>query len=529
MQSKQLSTPFNNLPNDIISQDNYWVTKFKIRQEYFYDDENYSRKKEKIMINELSLGEKNRNIFLMKKRFKKFNLLNEENIHPLIFKLTIPREVYEKCNEMKIKISQFKEILELFLSEDLIKKYIGLVGIKKFLIFYNTKILHELNHIDIISKLFFLLENFPSEFQYQALWCLSYILLSDNKSQIICKVERSELLKIINLLDSNIEQIKSQAILLLGKLANDSSKIRKILFKEKTFDKLIIISKLTNNKKLIKLITWAISKFFRIKQKPTLDMIKKSLNLISRSIILLSNDNDFLLNTFFILSFISKYYKDEIKYLFDFDIIPIIIDNLKSNSKFIQIKCLSIIRNIIKNNNINQIQILIDLGILDYLKKTIFSRYKNIRKESLVILSHISSGIQTHKEILIEENYLPILNQVILIDQIEIKRACLLTIYYLTLVQNPSSIKKILEQGVLDIIFDILKNEEGKYLVICLEALYNLLNFGKKNKKLYLILEKVEKIGMYEVLEKLQIHPLEQVYQKNLRILENFFDIKSIF
>ena len=35
MQSKQLSTPFNNLPNDIISQDNYWVTKFKIRQEYF--------------------------------------------------------------------------------------------------------------------------------------------------------------------------------------------------------------------------------------------------------------------------------------------------------------------------------------------------------------------------------------------------------------------------------------------------------------------------------------------------------------
>ena len=97
------------------------------------------------------------------------------------------------------------------------------------------------------------------------------------------------------------------------------------------------------------------------------------------------------------------------------------------------------------------------------------------------------------------------------------------------MVQNPSSIKKILEQGVLDIIFDILKNEEGKYLVICLEALYNLLNFGKKNKKLYLILEKVEKMGMYEVLEKLQIHPLEQVYQKNLRILENFFDIKSIF
>ena len=199
MQSKQLSTSFNHLPNDIISQDNYWVTKFKVRKEYFYDDENYSRKKEKIMINELSLGEKNRNIFLMKKRFKKYNLLNEENIHPLIFKLTIPREVYEKCNEMKIKISQFKEILELFLSEDLIKKYIGLVGIKKFLIFYNTKILHELNHIDIISKLFFLLENFPSEFQYQALWCLSYILLSDNKFQIICKVERSELLKIINL------------------------------------------------------------------------------------------------------------------------------------------------------------------------------------------------------------------------------------------------------------------------------------------------------------------------------------------
>jgi hypothetical protein len=76
-----------------------------------------------------------------------------------------------------------------------------------------------------------------------------------------------------------------------------------------------------------------------------------------------------------------------------------------------------------------------------------------------------------------------------------------------------------------------LKLKDAKYIAVSLEALSNLLAFGKlyytneygKN----LIVEKIEELGMFDVLENLQMHPVEIVYEKTIKLLETFFDTEN--
>jgi hypothetical protein len=100
----------------------------------------------------------------------------------------------------------------------------------------------------------------------------------------------------------------------------------------------------------------------------------------------------------------------------------------------------------------------------------------------------------------------------------------------LTSVENEKYIKKILDQGILRIICKCLEMKDAKYLAVCIEAFSNLLAFGKKSNPAGpnpVVLE-MEKMGMLDILEKLQYHPVEIVYDKILKLLENYFEVTYV-
>ena len=146
-------------------------------------------------------------------------------------------------------------------------------------------------------------------------------------------------------------------------------------------------------------------------------------------------------------------------------------------------------------------------------------------------MSNIAAGTQKQIETLISEDMLSILDRVIKTDEPEIQKECIWAVCNLTSVEKPEYIRKILEQGILRIICECLKMNDAKYLAVCLEAFGNLLAFGKKNQGTNAtnpIVDEVEKMGMFDVLEKLQLHPVEIVYEKTLKILETYFDTQNV-
>ena len=525
-QNQQNSTP--SLFSDSFgtnNQDNDIDSRFQNRQEQSSNAENFSQIIENTMTNELSLGKKSRDKIFKQKRLKQN--INFEPTQNLKNKLTIPIELFENCNNMTVELSKFSEIVLSFRKQDVSQKYYGLVGIRK-LLSLNKPPIQELIDLGITSELIALLdENTPAEFQYEALWCLTNIA-SGTTDQANSIVVKGGIPKILKLIDSSIEEIKSQSCWIIGNLASDCLKIRDTLLKEKAFDKLITILASTNNIPLIKSTTWAISNFFRIKPAPPYVIVKKCIKMVSRAMVIIQNDIEFLTDACFILSFMTEHYKETINELLDIEIIPLIIKSLDIDVPSIQLSCLRIVGNI-ASGNANQTQKLIDWGVLDYLKKTIFKEKNSIRKESAWIISNIAAGTQKQIETLISQNFLPLLAHVIQKDSTEIKRECIWAVCNLTSVENIEYIKIILKEGILRIICDCLKMEDAKYLAVCLEAFGNLLSFGKKSNPNgpNPIVNEVEKMGMFDVLEKLQLHPVEIVYEKTLKLLEMYFDTQN--
>jgi hypothetical protein len=521
------STPilFTNPILNSNNQDDDINSKYQKRQENFKTDESLEKIKENTMSNELSLGQNYRNKIFAQKRLKKS--MNIESTNTLKSQLTIPIQLFESCNRMPVEISKFPEIIKAFRTQDIIQKYTGLVGIRR-LLSLQTSPIQELIDIGITPELISLLDNSPPEFQYEALWCLTNIATgtSDQANSIVVK---GGIPKIIRLMESSIEELKEQATWIIGNLASDCQKIRDTLIREKAFDKLITILASTSHPNLIKQTTWAIGNFFRVKPSPPFDIVKKCIKTVSRAMIILQNEKEFLIDACFILYFMTEHYKETINELLEIGIIPNIIQNLDIQDTHIQINCLRIVGNI-ASGNANQTQSLIDWGLLQLLKKTIFNTAKQIRKESAWIISNIAAGTQKQIETLISLDFLPILAKVIQSDETEIKKESIWAVCNLTSVENPDYIKKILEQGILNIICDCLKLDDAKYLAVCLEAFGNLLAFGKKNNPegLNPIVNEVDKMGMFDVLEKLQYHPVEVVYEKTLKILETYFETESV-
>ena len=247
--------------------------------------------------------------------------------------------------------------------------------------------------------------------------------------------------------------------------------------------------------------------------------------MIARAIVILPRDTEFLTEAFFMLSYITEHYKEAVNDLFDLDIIPNVIKCLDIDVQYIQLSCLRVIGNI-ASGNANQTQKLIDWNIFDYLKKTILNQKNMIRKESAWIISNIAAGTQKQIEMIISADFLPILEHVIQVDELEIKKECIWAVCNLTSVEKPEFMKKLFEQNILGIICNCLKMDNGKYLAVSLEALGNLLAFGKKNNPEghNPIVIEFEKMGMCEILEKLQFHPVEVVYNKALKLLESYFE-----
>ena len=90
---------------------------------------------------------------------------------------------------------------------------------------------------------------------------------------------------------------------------------------------------------------------------------------------------------------------------------------------------------------------------------------------------------------------------------------------------------RLVEANFIDILVDNLdRNESSRELSVCLEALSNILNFGRefvmvKGENIFLTM--FEKLGGVDKIESLQSHKSADVYAKALHILETFYEVEE--
>lgn len=519
---------FNQNPTtNVNNPDSQIDSKFQNRQEKFKEDENYSKIKETTLTQELSLSQDKRNKLFLQKRLHKKN--NIESKTSLLNSLTIPKDIYEKLTSEEVLPCDFHKVINLFHSQNLDDKFKGLIGIRKLLSIEPSPPIQEMIDLKIVPELINLLENSPNEFKYEAIWSLTNIA-SGNPEQANTILIYGGISKIYNLLDSNIEEIKSQTIWLVANLIGDSPKSRDMLIEQKILDKILTILASTTEENYINTCTWAISNFFRVKPIPNYEISYKCFKTIARVIMIYETTNtEFIIDATFVFSILTKNYNNFIKEIIDIDLLPNIIKFLDIDNKSIIMTCLRIVGNIAAEDNANYTQKLFDLNILDKLKYTLFNESSiSIRKESAFILSNLAVGTQRQIEMIIEQNFLQILYKAFKNDLPKVQKEIVYAIGNISSVENEKYMKKLVDDGILIFINECIKNEDAKLVALGLEILGNVLAFGKKKGELNYFIKEIELMGMVDVLEKLQTHEDQIIYEKTLQILDTYFETENV-
>lgn len=526
-QSNNKNAPsfFPNSDSSQNNQDSQMESKFQSRQELFTNEENFSQIKESTMSKELSLGENNRNKIFMQKRLNK--KINTENNLSLFNVLKISKDVYTQLTNEEINIKDFSKIINLFRSQNIDEKFKGLIGLRKLLSIESSAPIQEIIDLNIVPELINLLDNPLYEFKYEATYCLCNIA-SGTPDQAKTIIIHGGIPKILNLLDCSIEEIKSQTIWLVSNLVSDSDKIRAALIENKIFDKILTILSSTNNESYINLSAWAISNFFKVKPVLNYGICKKAFNNIARAVLIYNKDDeDFITDVCFFFSVVTHKYKEFNQEIIDTGLLQKIIKFLDTKKKNIILTSLRIIGNIACTENANQTQKLIDLGVLEKLKYTLFNENISIRRESAFILSNIAAGTQKQIEAVIDQNFFQILYKVFTNDNQKVKKEAIIAIANMTNVEDEKYMKKIFEDNILMIILELLKKEDAFYILIGLEILVNIFIFSEKKGRKKEFQNECEKMGISDVLEKLQMNENQMVYEKTLTILETYFETEK--
>ena len=525
--SNSISSPPSFFSNSDSSnnQDSQMESKFQSRQEQFINEDNFSQIKESTMTKELSLGENNRNKIFMKKRLNK--IINSENNLSLYNVLKISKDIYTQLSNEEISIKDFSKVINIFHSQSMDDKFKGLIGLRKLLTIESNPPIKEIIELNIVPELINLLDNPLYEFKYEATYCLCNIA-SGTPEQAQNIIIYGGIPKILNLLDCSVEEIKSQTIWLVSNLVSDSEKIREALIENKIFDKILTILASTNNENYINLSAWAISNFFKVKPIPNYDICKKAFKAIAKAVLIYNKDDqDFITDVCFFFSVVTHKYKEFNQEIIDTGLLQKIIKFLEIKKKNIILTSLRIIGNIACTDNANQTQKLIDLGILDKLKYSLFNESMSIRRESAFILSNIAAGTQKQIEIVIEQNFLQILYKVFNNDNPKVKKEAIIAIANMTTVESEKYMKKLFEDNILMIILDLLKNEDAYNIIIGLEILVNIFVFMEKKGRKKEFQNECEKMGITDILEKLQMNENQIVYDKTLKILDTYFEIDN--
>ena len=518
------------------SQTNQIESKFQNRKETLFAEEDFSQIKEDSINKELTLGKNVREKYFVQKRLKqKLNKENEShNCKKIIDNLTISHDYYEKCQNMTVNINQLKEMLIAFNSTDVNQKYLGLVGLRKILCLLDPPIQIILD-MDILPLIIQLLNNSPVEFQYEALWCLINIS-SGNQAQVAKLKNEGGIDKILELLDHNMNEIKELAIWCIENISLDSSKMVNYLIRKKVLNKLMTILSINNSEIICMRCIFTIKNLinhYNKNEKNKIDL-NRVINLVSTYMIRIKYDcnnkdiRQLYYDSLSILGHLSEKYNECKVSILESGVLPYIIELLRNKQYekelFLILGGLKVIGNIL-SGNANITQKVLDLNIYDILKKYMFHENNRIKKEANWIISNIAAGTEKNIIDLLDNGFFPLIIQVFESERMDIRIEASWALCNFSQIKIEKYLQNLINQGLLRAVCECLKSKFNNEVAIALEALSNLLVYGKRHScnGINFVAYEMEKMGMLNDLENLQYNPNELVYQKSLSIIEHFF------
>jgi len=236
------------------------------------------------------------------------------------------------------------------------------------------------------------------------------------------------------------------------------------------------------------------------------------------------NKNTDILNTYlYILMYVSNDADASIiMKILENEMCPILINYMQDPSQKVYVPAMRIVGNIATSSN-DITQKLLDCNVLDPLNLLIATPKQGIKKEVCWIISNITAGTQIQAEAVLNCG---LLDKVVNIataaaESIPVRKEAIWALINATTILKDSKYKDFMVKHALPCIVQCLKDTQitTEILNITLEGVENLLKseFSEEIKIAF------EELGGVEKLESLQTHENAQIYERCVKILEDFF------